>query len=60
MKSPDEIVCSFFGHGDVEYTSTLQLQIVKTVQDLVYTKGVTAFYFGGFGDFDSEMIRYHQ
>lgn len=47
----EAMICSFFGHRDVEYSESLHTatatEILRSV-DL----GCRIFYFGGFGDFD--------
>ncbi|MFI3228761.1 MAG: hypothetical protein R3Y23_01170 [Bacillota bacterium] len=45
-------IASFFGHRDVALTLELSISIDSTILDLVQNKGVSIFYFGGFGDFD--------
>ena len=50
------LICSFFGHRDVEITKFLyentKAEILKIIK-----LGCKAFYFGGFGDFDELCYR---
>ena len=46
-----EKICSFFGHRDAD--SSLRSQIKTAVTDLIKNKGITIFYSGGMGNFDS-------
>ena len=50
MKEP--LICSFFGHRDVDVTETLYDAVYKEVVRLL-KKGVRIFYFGGLSDFDA-------
>ena len=45
--------CSFFGHREINLESGLADRLKKTVESLIFDKGYTQFYFGGFGDFDA-------
>lgn len=49
--------CSFFGHRDVSVTSELENNITEILTELIVDKGVSIFYFGGFGDFDACCYR---
>lgn len=44
--------CSFFGHRQIEITDELKNRIKIYLIDLIETKSVSNFYFGGFGNFD--------
>ncbi len=46
-----EEICSFFGHRDIIVTSEIKEALSNAIMDII-AKGVTTFYFGGFGDFD--------
>lgn len=51
MDNINKKTCSFFGHRHIEYSEEFMQSIESTVDELL-KKGVTSFYFGGFGDFD--------
>jgi len=48
----DNLVCSFFGHRDVEITPELTERTTKEIKNAI-VEGCRIFYFGGYSDFDS-------
>ena len=46
-----EKICSFCGHRDAD--SSLRTQIKETITDIIENEGITTFYSGGMGNFDS-------
>ncbi len=47
-----EKICSLFGHREVAITAELVSAVEKAIESVI-KQGVTKFYFGGFGEFDS-------
>ena len=47
-----ELSCSLFGHREIEVTYELKVSLRDIFIDLITSKKVTIFYFGGFGQFD--------
>ena len=48
----EDLICSFFGHREIDITKELQNSLISTVMQLI-EKGFNNFYFGGFGEFDN-------
>ncbi len=47
----ENLICSFFGHRDVDITQTLYKNTKAEIMKIIEF-GCRTFYFGGFGDFD--------
>ena len=52
----EKIVCSFFGHRDIEITDRLYKATFDEITKVIEL-GVRTFYFGGYGDFDDLCYR---
>lgn len=46
------MVCSFFGHRDIEISNKLIDKLSNLIESLIVKLGADTFYFGGFGKFD--------
>ncbi len=46
------MICSVFGHRDIE-DDINEIALYNFFKGLLVDKGITTFYFGGFGDFDA-------
>ncbi|WP_317854210.1 hypothetical protein [Chakrabartyella piscis] len=45
--------CSFFGHREV--SDTIEDKLLEYIEYAINTLGITAFYVGGYGDFDRKV-----
>ena len=44
--------CSVFGHRKINISNELKEVLRKILEEMIQSRGVEVFYFGGFGDFD--------
>ena len=48
----ENLICSFFGHRDVNITEALSKAVTDAIGEAI-AEGCRVFYFGGYGDFDA-------